>query len=446
MSPPLKTSPETDAKTGPEQAGLPYNPPPMATPSSNDQDQRLRQRILSEADRCVACGLCLPHCPTYRLYQSEVQSPRGRITMLAAQARGDIGATPGLRDSLDRCLACRACEAMCPSRVRYEKLLVLGRNLPGNAAAVRPLQRWLSRWLPVSALGGHGWLRRYCGSPLQALLRGSGVLRLLGLWRWEQLLPGRQPQKVVAASALTEQTTASRGKVVLFPDCVSRTLDGTTLNSARQLLAAVGVDVRLPDQALCCGGLPRHRGEQQTADAIMARTAGSLNEATAPDCPVLSCASGCGANLADSDYSPLAARVQDILGYLEQHWREDMPVQALPARAALHRPCSLSFAHAVADADQRLLARIPQLQLLVLPRSGCCGGAGDYPAQHAAAASALAQPLLDRLAQENISLLLTQNIGCALHLAARARERGQTLEVLHPVTLLARQLAGTVVA
>src|SRR5512139_1624060 len=84
--------------------------------------------LVALADRCVQCGLCLPHCPTYRLDGSEAESPRGRIAYIKALATGRIAATETGDRHLDHCLGCRRCEAVCPAGVEYERLLVGARN------------------------------------------------------------------------------------------------------------------------------------------------------------------------------------------------------------------------------------------------------------------------------------------------------------------------------
>ena len=58
----------------------PYNPPPELT---SPEFQAMLQQ-------CIHCGLCLQACPTYSVFGSETDSPRGRISLMraASESRG----------------------------------------------------------------------------------------------------------------------------------------------------------------------------------------------------------------------------------------------------------------------------------------------------------------------------------------------------------------------
>jgi glycolate oxidase iron-sulfur subunit len=136
-------------------------------------------------------------------------------------------------------------------------------------------------------------------------------------------------------------------------------------------------------------------------------------------------------------------RFRDIGQFLaELPWPDDLQLRPLSATVSLHSPCSLRN---VLKADRHaaaLLGRIPGLKVVPLPaRIRCCGAAGSYMLEHPAMAGELRDDLLDQVVVAEPSFLLTSNPGCAMHLRAGLKQRGRgDIEVLHPVTLLARQL------
>jgi glycolate oxidase iron-sulfur subunit len=74
--------------------------------------------------QCVGCGMCLPVCPTFVVSRLEQHGPRGRIMGMRLVHAGELlSDDPGYVDSIETCVQCRACEAMCPSGVAFGALM-----------------------------------------------------------------------------------------------------------------------------------------------------------------------------------------------------------------------------------------------------------------------------------------------------------------------------------
>src|SRR5438046_6639538 len=72
---------------------------------------------------CIHCGLCLSSCPTYLETGDENDSPRGRIYLMRAVQDGRLALGGRAVTHIDRCLGCRAFEAVCLGGVSYGNVL-----------------------------------------------------------------------------------------------------------------------------------------------------------------------------------------------------------------------------------------------------------------------------------------------------------------------------------
>jgi len=397
---------------------------------------------------CVHCGICLPVCPTYRTLGEEMDSPRGRVYLMRAVAEGRLDITDTYTRHLDLCLGCRACETACPAGVPFGSLLETARADIERAG--RPIRRRLMDAFvfgvfpyPQRLAIALGLLRRYRRWGLQALVRRAGLLRRFPrLAAMDALLP-EVPRTDFELPEFLAARGRARGRVALLVGCVQRYLFADVNLDTMRLLAAAGWDVVAPRGQGCCGALELHGGR---LDAFRAR-ARALAAALPSDVDwIVTNAAGCGSALRDYAHwvgddaaaSRLAARTRDVSELLAD---ADLPLNPLPLTVTYHDPCHLAHGQRVRTAPRTALGRIPGLTLVPLADSElCCGSAGVYNVLEPEMADQLLALKIARIVETGARAVATGNPGCLMQIARGARERGLDLEVVHPVTLLARAL------
>ena len=394
--------------------------------------------IAALADRCVKCGLCLPHCPTYHVAANEAESPRGRIAFAQALAEGKLEPSATVLGHLDNCLACMACERVCPSKVRYGELITTTRAWLDDTGKTLRNGRSLGRLLAHPRLLGA--LLRVANLPgLRPMLQSRvmrALLRPFGLERALAELP-RLPH----VDAMPSPTSVSpRGRVGLFLGCVAASVDRDVQAASRTLLQALGYAVMLPSAQGCCGALALHNGDAAQAD----RLAQSLRTvfAGADVDTLLVSASGCFGTLRDHVFADAGVRVREIHEFMDADERiRELKFRPLSERIAVHTPCTQRNVARADGAVARLLARIPQLKIDALHAPpGCCGAAGDYFLRHPDIADTLRAQTLDGALEPQPDRLVTSNVGCRIFLGNGLCQRGSAIAVTHPLVLLARQL------
>ncbi len=228
-------------------------------------------------------------------------------------------------------------------------------------------------------------------------------------------------------------------KVMLFTGCNTELLGNGLVLTAIELLTTLGVSVEVPEQQRCCGGLSRHNGDAETANNLETSNITAFDPDS--ETPIVSLASGCGACLLD--YDNIGSRIIDINHFIVHHLKTVKPeFTALPQKVLLHTPCSMKNVMCQDNSVYTLLRMIPELEVTpITSQQGCCGAAGTYMYDHADNAEALRQPILDEINAQTCDLLVTTNIGCAMHIQAGLKKVHTNIKLLHPIELIAKTIS-----
>ena len=412
--------------------------------------------VYEDFSRCVHCGLCLNHCPTYRLWQLEADSPRGRIRQMMLVEQGELLVSDGFVDHIDKCLDCRSCETACPSAVNYGKLVEHARARIERDYK-RPLLSRIARDFvyrrllpyPERIAMAAKLLRIYQRSGLQTAARATGVLKLFGLADRDSLLPPIDRQFFFDQLGKTFAAQGTRrARVAFFAGCIANVTFSALNEATIRVLTANGCEVVVPDGQFCCGALPAHAGVRDVARALARRNIAAF--APVDFDALVTNAAGCGSTLKEYNHlftpheleytaaAALAKETRDVTEFLAGLGLSAQ-LKPVPARVTYQDSCHLLHGQKIREAPRQLLRAIPGVEFVELPFADiCCGSAGVYNVTETQASLDLLAEKMAYAKTTNAQIIATANPGCLLQMRAGAEIHKTGQEVLHVIELLDR--------
>jgi glycolate oxidase iron-sulfur subunit len=367
---------------------------------------------------CVHCGFCLPTCPTYDLWHEEMDSPRGRILLMAGLNDGSIELNDTVVEHFDRCLGCMACVTSCPSGVRYDKLIESTRAYVEENHQRGARARLLR--LAVFAVVPHR-RRLRVALALRRLPAPGALGRLRALappWSSPEWPPEHLP--------------GDGKRVALLAGCVQSVVFGDVNAATARVLAADGYDVHVPRGQGCCGALHAHAGR---LDEGIARARALEQELSGYD-HIVTNASGCGSHLKDHGIAN-AVDVSELLG---EPQAERKPLEL---SVAFQDSCHIRHAQRLIAPPRAMLDAIPGLDRREpAAQEICCGSAGIYNLVQSEAAQELGDRKAQAILDTGAEAFASANPGCLVQVSAALRRAGRPLPAFHPIELLDASIRG----
>jgi Fe-S oxidoreductase len=418
--------------------------------------------VLKAAEKCTGVGQCRKThliggtmCPSYMATRDERHTTRARANVLrqalADPTTADPWTRPELGEVMDLCLSCKACKSECPSNVDMARLKAeweqhrqdregtsfRSRLVAGTGRAMR-----LASWVP--------WLYNF-------VVQTPFLARIMK--RQAGFAVGRSLPTLSGTTLSgwfrrhTPAATAGRvGRVHLFCDEFTDTLDAPIGIAAVQLLEALGYEVVIPKHVES-GRACLSKGLVRRARDLAARNVELLADIVTADAPLVGIEPSAILSFRDEypDLVPaaLAAKATELSRYtllIDEFLARETDAgritaksfDATPRRILVHGHCH----------QKALSSLTPTTRILGLPRghsvevipSGCCGMAGSfgYEAEHFDLSMQIGELVLFPAVRQ----AATDTIIAAPGTSCRHQIKdGTARSALHPVEILQAALA-----
>jgi FAD/FMN-containing dehydrogenase/Fe-S oxidoreductase len=348
--------------------------------------------FLTATEMCNNNGSCRKFeavmCPSYQATGDEKDVTRGRANSLRLALSGQLGpdalVSDQMKDTLDLCVACKACRRECPTGVDMARMKI----------------EFLHHWHARHGISAREKLTAYLPRYAAVASRFAPLLNLRnavpGLARLSEKFTGMSSRRKLPKWRRDVYRTPAANQavgreVVSLIDCFSRYFEPENARAARKVLEAAGYLV-LEDgssRPLCCGRTFLSAGLLAPAREELSRLVGALGDFAKRGVPILGIEPSCLLTLRDelgvilpqseeaSAVSKQALLFEEFLvaearrGTLKLALRENGKREAY-----LHGHCHQKAFGTIPDVIAAL-GLVPGLSVKLID-SSCCGMAGAF--------------------------------------------------------------------
>ena len=373
-------------------------------------DDSLWERVMAATDGavspCFQCGVCTATCP-WGLLQEEP------VNVRALMRRAQLGIAQD--GEMWWCTTCRACEELCPRGVPIADVMLALRRMA-----------WQDGRVP-EGLAPVMWALFTDGNP----------------WR-------RPPSQRAAWSRGVEvKPFEATDEALLYAGCTA-SYDNRSQKVARALtglLQAAGVSFgTLGEAEPCCGDAAYALGQHDYLQQIIEANTKQFREA------------GVGAVVTVSPhcYDMFLNHYPAADGFRPMHYTQYLAEliaggrlrfeHPYPAKVTFHDPCYLGRRNDVYDPPRQVLAAIPGLDIVEMPRSRddalCCGGGGGRMWMDTKAGERFSDLRTREATDTGADLLVTACPHCIACLEDSLKQSGSGMRVMDVAELAAAALEG----
>lgn len=420
------------------------------------KDLKELKKVEQFADQCMKCGFCSFFCPVYQEEKTETSVARGKNYLAKLAIKGEQEFTPEMAEIIGKCLLCKRCVAMCPSKTQIDRVVVAARaqlvkekglgfvknfafrkvmsNRKTFGRYVRLAQKF--QWLMPKTEGKIRHLPDFA----KALGAGRNIPEIAPVFCRDMVKEVNKPQDGSAPKMRVGYFIGCATDFI-FPELGLKFIDFLTKN---------GIEVVVPKEQNCCGAAIYFSGDFETGRMLADQNIKAFENLDY----VISACGTCSSTLKDYQkyltdtedqkkrYEAFEKKIKDSTEFLFDVLKINPEQLKLKKEfegktATWHDPCHLVRYQNIKDQPRNFLKGLKGLKYAEMANAdGCCGMGGSFSIYHYDLTKKIAGKKMDGIKATGADFVVTACPGCMINLTDNLVNNKMKQRVYHYLELV----------